>query len=337
MNLSDQITLDRSSKSSARRYHNHRERCSEAQPEENFLVEEFVQYLQVERNASNHTVINYRQALQKFIGWQRDREKGREFIWRSFTTQEFRLFLLACTKTMSRSYIRLTFAALRSFYDYLVSRGRLVNNPLKGLQLPKLEKRLPIVLSVDQAEELVNTPMASKRQRQAPAWSACRDAAILELFYGSGLRSSELVALNVGDVDFFTETVRVIGKGQKERIVPVIESALKAIQRYIKEASVEAGALFINKLRKRISTRSVWLLIRKYVSETSIPFRISPHKLRHSYATHLLDNGADLRSVQELLGHASLSTTQIYTHVSMTRLQKAYDQAHPRALEGSGC
>jgi integrase/recombinase XerC len=133
----------------ARRYHNHRERCAGAEPEDNFLAEEFIQYIRVERNASEHTVIAYRQALQKFIRWQRERDKGQEFIWRSFSTQDFRFFLLECTKYgMARSYIRLTFAALRSFYEYLVVRGRLVNNPLKGLQLPKLEKRLPIVLSV---------------------------------------------------------------------------------------------------------------------------------------------------------------------------------------------
>ncbi len=320
----------------ARRYHNHKDRCSGADPEDNFLVDEFVQYLLVERNASERTVIAYRQALNKFIRWQRKHDKGQEFIWRSFVASQFRLFLLECTKSgMSRSYIRLTFAALRSFYEYLVTRGRLVNNPLKDVQLPKREKTLPVVLSVDQAEELVNAPMASKRQRQAPAWAAARDAAIIEVFYGSGLRLGELVALNVDDLDFFAGTVRVTGKGRKERMVPVVEPAIKAIRRYFKEAGVESGALFISKLRQRTSTRSVWLMLRKYTPQTSIRFKINPHQLRHSYATHLLDGGADLRSVQELLGHASLSTTQIYTHVSMARLKKAYDEAHPRALEDS--
>ena len=338
MNLSNQIRPPRSVKVSALRYHNHKERCSTIQPEDNFLVEEFVQHLQIERNASDHTVTDYRQALNKFIRWQRERAKSQEFIWRSFTANEFRLFLLECTRSgMSRNYIRLTFAALRSFYEYLVSRGRLVNNPLKDVQLPKREKTLPVVLSIDQAEELINAPMVSKRQRQAPTWAASRDGAIMELFYGTGLRLSELVALNLDDLDFFTETVRVIGKGQKERMVPVLESALKAIERYLKEARVEAGPLFINKLRTRTSTRSVWVLLRKYASETSIQFQISPHKLRHTFATHLLDGGADLRSVQMLLGHESPSTTQIYTHVSMTLLKKAYDEAHPRALAGSGC
>jgi integrase/recombinase XerC len=225
---------------------------------------------------------------------------------------------------------------LRSFYEYLVVRGRLVNNPLKDVRLPKMKRTLPVVLSIDQAAELVNAPLAGKRQRQAPAWAASRDAAIMELFYGSGLRLSELVALNLDDLDYFSETVRVTGKGRKERLVPMVGPALEALKRYLKEAGVEAGPLFINKLRTRISSRSVWLTFKKHLATPSIRFAVSPHKLRHSYATHLLDGGADLRSVQELLGHASLSTTQIYTHVSMTRLQKAYDEAHPRALEGSG-
>jgi site-specific recombinase XerD len=153
----------------------------------------------------------------------------------------------------------------------------------------------------------------------------------LELFYSSGLRLSELASLEVRDVDTFTESVRVLGKGRKERIVPVGSLALEAIQKYRQAAGVHAGPLFINKSRRRLSTRSVWLSLKRYLAFAEIPQNISPHKLRHSFATHLLDAGADLRSVQTLLGHASLSTTQIYTHVSVERLKKAYDDAHPRA------
>jgi integrase/recombinase XerC len=178
---------------------------------------------------------------------------------------------------------------------------------------------------------LLTAPKKIERANQAPAWGAARDAAILELFYSSGLRLSELVALNVTDIDPFSETVRVIGKGRKERIVPVGEIAMQAIQRYRHEAIIKSGPLFISKLRRRISARSVWLLLRKYLGRTSIQLQASPHKLRHSFATHLLDNGADLRSVQTLLGHVNLSTTQIYTHVTAERLKKAYDEAHPRA------
>jgi site-specific recombinase XerD len=232
---------------------------------------------------------------------------------------------------MARSYVRLQFAALRSFYKYLVERAECAENPLKIVQLPKLEKKLPVVLSVDQVDELLSAPKRIDRQNQAAAWAPARDIAIMELFYSSGLRLSELVALNVSDIDPISETVRVIGKGRKERIVPVGEIALQAIQRYRQEAGIHSGPLFVSKLRKRISARSVWLLLRKYLGQTAIQMRASPHKLRHSFATHLLDNGADLRSVQTLLGHANLSTTQIYTHVTVERLKKAYDATHPRA------
>jgi site-specific recombinase XerD len=158
-----------------------------------------------------------------------------------------------------------------------------------------------------------------------------RDVAIMELFYSSGLRLSELAALDVAEVDPYTESVRVFGKGRKERVCPVGLPALEAIQKYRAAANVHAGGLFINKARRRMSARSVWLVLKRYVRHTSIPISMSPHKLRHSFATHMLDRGADLRSVQALLGHASLSTTQIYTHVTVERLKKAYADAHPRA------
>ena len=170
-----------------------------------------------------------------------------------------------------------------------------------------------------------------QKKNQAPAWAISRDADILELFYSSGLRLSELVALDVADVDVYAESVRVLGKGRKERVIPVGDLALQAIQKYRQHAGVHAGPLFISKLRRRISTRSVWVILKKYVENTSIQLPISPHKLRHSFATHLLENGADLRSVQTLLGHANLSTTQIYTHVTVERLKKAYNDSHPRA------
>jgi site-specific recombinase XerD len=158
-----------------------------------------------------------------------------------------------------------------------------------------------------------------------------RDAAILELFYSSGLRLAELVALDVKDVDVFSESVRVLGKGRKERVVPVGAPALAAIQKYRHEARVDAGPLFLSKVRRRMAPANVALVLKRYLPHTSIPVNVSPHKLRHSFATHLLDAGADLRSVQSLLGHASLSTTQIYTHVTVERLKRAYDGAHPRA------
>ena len=166
---------------------------------------------------------------------------------------------------------------------------------------------------------------------RAPKWLPSRDAAIMELFYSAGLRIQELASLNVADVDPYSETVRVLGKGRKERVCPVGAPALTAIQHYRHQAKVNSGPLFISKLRKRLSTRNIAAMLEKYVLASGLPRGITPHKLRHSFATHLLDAGADLRGVQELLGHASLSTTQIYTHVSIERMKTAYDKAHPRA------
>jgi len=231
----------------------------------------------------------------------------------------------------ARSYVRLQFSALRVFYKYLTDRKRLSVDPLRQLQLPKVEKKLPLVLTRQQIEQLLVAPLKIDKERAAPNWMPLRDVAAMELFYSSGLRLSELAALDVDDVDLYTESVRVFGKGRKERVCPIGAPALEAIQKYRSAANVHSGALFINKSRKRISSRSIWLILKRYLRRTSIPISISPHKLRHSFATHMLDRGADLRSVQALLGHASLSTTQIYTHVTVERLKKAYADAHPRA------
>ena len=291
------------------------------------LLEAFVDYLENERNASGHTVEAYTRALAAFRAAQPGAPD-----WPACQTEHFREHLFDCMKRgLARAYVRLQFAALRSFYKYLCQRKGLELNPLKALHLPKAEKKLPQPLTAAQVDELLAAPLRVEREDQAPAWMPARDVAILELFYSSGLRLAELAALNVEDLDPYTETVRVFGKGRKERVCPVGAPALEAVGRYRQEAAVRAGPLFISKLRKRISTRSIWLLMKRYLRHTSIPVSLSPHKLRHSFATHLLDNGADLRSVQELLGHASLSTTQIYTKVTVERLKAAYDQAHPRA------
>jgi integrase/recombinase XerC len=231
----------------------------------------------------------------------------------------------------ARASIRLIFSALRSFYQYLVLRNVLDTNVIKAIDIPKKEKQLPRFLTHAQIEKLLEKPGKSLRYKQAPAWMTSRDEAIFELFYSSGLRLAELVRLEVGDVDPISETVRILGKGAKERICPVGRPALEAISRYRHKARVHAGPLFISKSRQRLSSRSVWLAMKKYLREAGLPADLSPHKLRHSFATHLLDAGADLRSVQTLLGHASLSTTQIYTHVTAERLKRAYAHAHPRA------
>jgi len=289
------------------------------------LVEEFLRYLADERNSSPRTLKAYRQALVAF-------RAENCTPWKKCRGDDFRDYLFAITKRgQARSYVRLQFSALRTFYQYLAARKGLRGNPVREVQLPKIEKKLPLVLTRQQVEELLAAPTRQAKTRSAPVWMPLRDVAIMELFYSSGLRLSELAALSVADVDPYTESVRVFGKGRKERVCPVGLPALEAISRYRAAANVHSGPLFINKARKRISPRSIWLILKRYVRHTSIPISISPHKLRHSFATHLLDRGADLRSVQALLGHASLSTTQIYTHVTTERLKKAYADAHPRA------
>src|SRR5438045_396239 len=244
--------------------------------------------------------------------------------WLKCRADDFRDYLFHLSKEKAaRSYIRVQFSALRTFYKFLRVRKKLGHDPSAEVQLPRLQKQLPVVLTRQQIEELLSAPLRVKKQPAAPAWMPLRDAAVLELFYSSGLRLSELAALEAAEVDLYTESVRVFGKGRKERVCPVGLPALEAIQRYRAAAKVHGGPLFINKARRRISPRSIWLIVRRYLRFTSITISISPHKLRHSFATHMLDRGADLRSVQALLGHASLSTTQIYTHVTVERLKKA--------------
>ena len=290
------------------------------------LVEEFLRFLEVERNVSARTLAVYRQALAAFRAQKAVRS------WLKCSADDFRDYLFALMKNgQARSYIRLQFSAFRTFYRFLVERKNLRLDPVRQLQLPKAEKKLPLVLTQKQIDELLRAPLRVPKQKAAPIWMPLRDAAILELFYSSGLRLAELASLNVADLDIYTESVRILGKGRKERVCPVGLPALEAVSRYRAAANVQAGPLFINKSRRRISPRSIWLILKRYLRHTSIPIAVSPHKLRHSFATHLLDSGADLRSVQALLGHASLSTTQIYTHVTVERLKKAYADAHPRA------
>jgi integrase/recombinase XerC len=288
----------------------------------------FLDFMATERSASPRTLANYREALAAYRGWRGDAFGG----WRDETADDFRDYLFALMKQgLRRSTIRLRFAALRSLYKFLVLRRGMGRSPVAEVRLPKPERGLPVVISVAQVDDLLGVPLRLPPDKKSPAWLPLRDAAILELFYSCGLRISELLALDVKDVDFIGETVKVMGKGMKERIVPAGEPALNAVRRYRQEAAVVSGPLFLNRRRTRMSQQAVDLMLRKCLKHSGIPFPISPHKLRHSFATHMLDAGADLRSVQALLGHASLSTTQIYTHVTRERLRQAYDDSHPRA------
>ena len=288
----------------------------------------FLEFQSTEKSASERTLVNYRDALAVYRRWRGERFSG----WREASADDFRDYLFDLMKQgLKRATLRLRFAALRSFYKFLVLRRGLGRSPVAEVLLPKPERNLPVVLSVSQIDELLTLPLRLTVDKKTPLWLPLRDAAILELFYSSGLRIAELLAIDVIDMDFIGETVRVYGKGTKQRIVPIGCPALVAIQRYRQAAVVTSGPLFLSKLRRRITQQAVDQLLRKHLKHSSIPFGVSPHKLRHSFATHLLDAGADLRSVQSLLGHASLSTTQIYTHVTKERLKAAYDQAHPRA------
>ena len=223
--------------------------------------------------------------------------------------------------------------AVRSLYKFLCREGILEINPVESIRTPKLDKKLPKFMTVNDTEALLNLPDLN-------TLSGIRDSAIMETLYSAGMRVSELVGIDVADVDFLNGVVKVKGKGKKERLSPIGNHALKAIQAYLDKRKLEmvsnklctdSKALFLNNRGGRLTERSVARMLEKYVKKAGIYSKISPHTFRHSFATHLLDRGADLRSVQELLGHANLSTTQIYTHITTERLKEVYDKAHPRA------
>lgn len=296
-------------------------------PDPDPLTGEFLQFLDVERRSSPRTLENYRHALDEL----RRRFAGFE-SWEKLTADDFRRYLFDQMKRdLNRATIRLHFAAFRSFYRWLTRRRGWKHNPLLDVQLPKQEKKLPVVLTVAQVTQMLELPLKIAKDRQAPAWAPERDAAILEVFYSAGMRISELASLDVEDIDTITEVARVMGKGRKERLCPLGSHAISAIQRYRAKAGVHSGPLFRSKLGTRITTQAIADIVEKYWRRSGLPVRITPHKFRHSFATHLLNHGADLRSVQTLLGHASLSTTQIYTHVSTQRMKEVYEAAHPRA------
>ncbi len=295
-------------------------------PAEDRLIEGFLAHLAHERAVSPLTVRNYRAALAECRTLLPMQD------WRQAEAEDFRDYLFTLMKRgLAASSVRIRFSALRAFYRWLEARGEIIRSPVAEVGLPKQKRQLPVTLTQQQIEAMLAAPLQSPISKQTPAWMPLRDAAILELFYSSGLRLAELASLDVADCQTSQGVVRVLGKGRKERLSPVGTPALTAIQRYRQAAEVHHGPLFINKSRNRLGRESIWGIVRRYQQAVGIPVGISPHKLRHSFATHLLDNGADLRSVQELLGHANLATTQIYTHVTKERLRTAYDRAHPRA------
>ncbi len=292
------------------------------------LVGRFLEEIRSIRRLSLRTQELYRRALEDFLSW-----KGPAPALCDCGAELFRNYLYALLKVgRAKSTIRIHFAALRTFFRHLVRRGILSTDPLASVMLPRSERRLPVILSVDQVADLIARPVEKPRFQQAPVWASARDTAILEVLYGCGLRLRELTELNVSDYDRASGTLRVRGKGGKERLAPLPRLAREALEHYIAVAEPShSGPLFLNKSRGRIGARSIWEMVRKHARAVDLPEGVSPHKLRHSFATHLLDNGAGLRGVQALLGHASLSSTQIYTHVSVERLKQAHALYHPRA------
>jgi len=285
-------------------------------------LEDFLASLQA-KNASPHTVTNYEIDLREFFELAKDRDL------REIDYLFIRKFLAALVeKKYSKSSIARKLSCIRSFFKFLVREDVIKNNPCAGVATPKKEKKLPDFLEVQEIERLLNSI-------EGDSFSARRDCAILETLYSSGLRVSELVGLNFAETDLLGGVLRIRGKGKKERLVPVGKKAQEALEAYLeKKPSGQGGssdAVFLNRRGTRLTDRSVRRILLKYARKIGLGKEIFPHMLRHSFATHLLDRGADLRSVQELLGHESLSTTQIYTHVTTKRLKEVYDAAHPRA------
>lgn len=302
-------------------------------PVEDF-IHQYADHLRNERNVSAHTLRNYLSDLAQFRQFLMDRGlclDGKTVNVRNVDIHVVRAYLAALTKDRKKSSVGRKLAALKGFFRYLVATHRLAKDPLLLINSPKQEKPLPKFLSVDDVFQLLGNIKLKNALD-------IRDRAILEVFYSTGIRVSELVGLNWSDLDFELGIVRVLGKGSKERIVPIGKMALDALRDYSVEVRKKwnlpckgENPVFLNNRGGRITTRSVARLVEKHLKEVGIPVKVSPHGLRHTFATHLLNSGADLRVIQEMLGHASLSTTQRYTHLNLDQLTAVYDKAHPRA------
>ncbi len=299
------------------------------------LIQKYADHLRNERNVSPHTLRNYLSDLAQFQNFLMERElcldSAGNVDVRKIDIHVVRAFLAALTHDRKKSSVGRKLAALKSFFRYLIAQKQIEKDPLLLIHSPKQEKPLPTFLSVDDVFQL----LAGVKSKSA---LDVRDRAVLEVFYSTGVRVSELVGLNWADIDFQLGIIRVVGKGSKERIVPIGEVALQALRDYGQELRKKWNlpckgqiAVFLNNRGERITTRSVARIVEKHLKQAGIPIKMGPHGLRHSFATHLLNSGADLRVIQELLGHASLSTTQRYTHLNLDQLTAVYDKAHPRA------
>lgn len=313
-------------------------------------VRGFLDYLETERNASDHTRYHYLSDIAQYAAGAWGDAAAPPYAWNEADRFKARHFLVALQKAgLAATSTGRKLSSLRSFYKYLLREGLVDRNPFAGLALPRKGRRLPKVLSISEIEQLLAAPAALQKDAVVPsdprprlfqAYAFVRDAAILEVLYSTGMRVGELTGLADKDLDPYSGTIKVLGKGRKERLCllgrpaqSALRAALDGRDRWwtVVGAPPRLRPLFVNRLGTRLTSRSVERMLKKYLDATGLSRAYSPHTLRHSFATHLLDAGADLRSVQEMLGHASLSTTQIYTHISMERLKEVYDQTHPRA------
>lgn len=299
---------------------------------ESILIDSFFEHLRSERHLSKYTCRNYRHAIDTFFDWLRKNERWSgqlEFI----TKNHIRGFVIEFQNTHSRRTLHNWCSGLKTFFNYLIKHKHIDNNPWISVSLPKLNKPLPIFLTETQIVKLLSGPTILLRENVLEPFQAWRDRLILELLYGGGLRVSELVSLNYGTVDWSNGVATVMGKGSKERKCPLGPIALECLKKFRDEFAPDISReapILLNNQRTRLPIRQVQLILKKYLALAELPPDLTPHKIRHSYATHLLNHGANLRIVQELLGHVSLSTTQIYTHIDFKRLKEVHKLAHPR-------
>jgi integrase/recombinase XerD len=294
----------------------------------------FLNYLAVEKGFAGNTIEAYRNDLHQLADFadQVANKRGVIPLWASFSRQEMLSYLL---NLKERNYAATTqarkVAAAKSFFGFMLAEGKIKGNPTENIGSPKVGKPLPDAISIGQVRQLISQPA----KQSAP--EAKRDRAMLELLYASGMRASELVSLNLGDVDTTNNHVRCFGKGSKERLVPIYPQAAQVVEEYVTQVrprlacGEDEQAMFLNQRGHRLTRQGLWQILKEYAEEASLGKQVTPHTLRHSFATHMLSGGADLRSVQELLGHANISTTQIYTHLTSEHIRNTYDKAHPRA------
>ncbi len=296
-------------------------------------IEDFLTCLEVEKGYSENTRVAYKNDLGQFLHYVKSLAKPSVDSWSEVRKDHLiaHILYLKTDREYASTTVARKVAAIKSFFHFLVAEGFIEDDPTATLDSPRVRKYLPRAVSQKDIEKLLEAPSKKDTPR------ALRDRAILELLYATGMRVSELVALNLGDVDLASASVRCFGKGGKERIIPVYERAVHTVEAYLNQGRIRLlrdpgqKAVFLNQRGQRLTRQGLWLIVKGYVKEAGLSAAITPHTLRHSFATHMLRGGADLRNVQELLGHANIATTQVYTQITNERLREVYDEAHPRA------